>query len=352
MSVSQFVEEIESGKLGKNIGISTGLLKLDSLIFGIQRRYLYLIGSDSGSGKSSFGINIFLYNLLTNRGNKKVNILLYSFEMGSSIIFAKLMSLHIWNTYKKIITYEEILSLINPISETNYEFIKKSISWLKEIEQYITIYDKALTPSGIYATCKEWLKQFGTFEQVGEHKENYIDNYPESYKVVVCDHLGLIAGSDTKKIKMDTVADYFIYFRNKCAITGVFIQQLNRNSKSVERKTNGYELLDSSDLSDSSGPAQASEVILLLYYPYREKVARVEGYPIQNVLKHRFRLLQCVKNRFGRSDINIGAVFHGEIGMFRELPRPDTIADYEEYLDLNYQKKKEDSGENENIFKF
>lgn len=38
--------------------------------------------------------------------------------------------------------------------------------------------------------------------------------------------------------------------------------------------------------------------------------------------------------------------------MFAELPKPEQIADYEPYLDLNYQKKKEDSGENENIFKF
>ena len=30
-------------------------------------------------------------------------------------------------------------------------------------------------------------------------------------------------------------------------------------------------MLDTADLSDSSGPAQAAETIILIYYPYRER---------------------------------------------------------------------------------
>lgn len=111
-------------------------------------------------------------------------------------------------------------------------------------------------------------------------------------------------------------------------------------------------LYDNNVFKDTSGTTDASEVVIALYYPYREKIARCEGYPIQNILKKRFRLAQILKNRYGQADVNKGIVFYGEIGMFAELPKPEQIADYEPYLDLNYQKKKEDSGENENIFKF
>jgi len=45
---------------------------------------------------------------------------------------------------------------------------------------------------------------------------------------------------------------------------------------------------------DTSGTTDASEVVIALYYPYREKIARCEGYPIQNVLKKRFRLVQIL----------------------------------------------------------
>ena len=90
---------------------------------------------------------------------------------------------------------------------------------------------------------------------------------------------------------------------------------------------------------DTSGTTDASEVVIALYYPFREKIARCEGYPIQNVLKKRFRLCQILKNRYGLSDINKGLAFYGEIGMFKELPKPEEIGDYEPYLTLWHEKQ-------------
>jgi len=89
---------------------------------------------------------------------------------------------------------------------------------------------------------------------------------------------------------------------------------------------------------DSSGTTDASEIVIALYSPYREKVAKCEGYSIANVLKEKFILIEVIKNRYGRSGVNIGSVFHGNIGMFKELPLPSEISDYEPYLNLNYKK--------------
>ena len=36
--------------------------------------------------------------------------------------------------------------------------------------------------------------------------------------------------------------------------------------------------------------------------------------------------------------MNLGTSFFGEIGMFREMPLPKDIGDYEPYLDLQYKK--------------
>ena len=152
----------------------------------------------------------------------------------------------------------------------------------------------------------------------------------------------MISGTGTKKEKIDLTVDYMIYFRNKCEITGVFVQQLNRNAKSMDRKTNGYELVQLDDFKDTSGTTDASEVVIALYYPYREKIARCEGYPIQNILKKKFRLCQILKNRYGQSDVNKGLSFYGEIGMFRELPKPEEISDYSIYLELSTEKPADD----------
>ena len=304
------------------------------------------------TGKTSFALDIFVFNLLKNKKDRKVSILYYSFEMAAEVLYAKLLSRHIWEEYKEIVTYEDILSLTKPISKEHRNLVDKSISWINDVASCLTIYDKPLSPNGIYATCKEWLKRFGSFVEVSEHKENYIENNSEEYKIAIIDHVALISGQGTKKEKIDTTTDYFVYFRNKCGLSGIFIQQMNRNSKSMERKTSGYELYQLDDFKDTSGTTDASEVVIALYYPYREKIARCEGYPIQNILKKRFRLAMVLKNRYGQADVNKGVVFYGEVGMFSELPKPEEIVDYEEYLDLHYKKKKEDNKENDNIFKF
>jgi hypothetical protein len=355
MGVHKLLKNIEDGKSGKNIGISMGLPDVDKVLYGIQRKYIYTIGADTSGGKTSFGLDVFVYNLIKNAGDKKINILYYSFEMAAEVLFAKLLSRHIWDAYGKIITYEDILSLTRPISDEHLEIVNQCIPWLNKVEKSITIYDKPLTPEAIYGTCKEWLRKFGTFIPINEHKEDYSENDESEYKVAIIDHVGLIGGSGSKKERIDRTVDYFIYFRNKCGMTGIFIQQLNRGQKSMDRKLNGYELVQLDDFKDTSGTTDGSEIVIALYYPYREKIPKVEGYPIQNILKDRFRLIQILKNRYGRSDVSKGVIFHGEIGMFKELPRPEEISDYDKYLLLE-QKTDDlntlDKNENDNVFKF
>lgn len=42
--------EIERGLKGQNIGVSTGLLKLDEVIAGIQKKTIYNIAAGQGAG--------------------------------------------------------------------------------------------------------------------------------------------------------------------------------------------------------------------------------------------------------------------------------------------------------------
>ena len=356
MITERLVANIKRGIKGLNVGISTGLPVIDSKIYGLQKKSLIVLGADTSGGKTSFALDIFIYNILKNKGEREVNILYYSFEMASEILFAKLLSRHIYEEFQEIITYEEILSLTAPLSLEKLKYVKDCISWLKEVEKHITIYDKALSPNGIYATSKEWLRKFGEFVEIDEHREDFIPNNSEAYLIGLIDHVGLISGQGTKKERIDLTVDYQIYFRNKCNMTWVDIQQMNRNAKSMERRTGGYELYQLDDFKDTSGTVEGADIVIALYYPYREKIARCEGYPIQNILKRRFRLFQLLKNRYGLADYNKGLVFYGEIGLFRELPKPEDISDYEPYLELSTSKIQDsipidDENKNEYTFK-
>jgi replicative DNA helicase len=47
VGVDKLFNNIEEGKKGRNIGISTGMTTIDSVLYGIQRKYLYTIGADT-----------------------------------------------------------------------------------------------------------------------------------------------------------------------------------------------------------------------------------------------------------------------------------------------------------------
>jgi len=56
MIVDSLFKSIEEGKKGRNSGLSTGLNKLDGLIYGVQRKWMNVFAADSGSE-----INIYNY---------------------------------------------------------------------------------------------------------------------------------------------------------------------------------------------------------------------------------------------------------------------------------------------------
>ena len=87
-------------------------------------------------------------------------------------------------------------------------------------------------------------------------------------------------------------------------------------------------------LADSSGPSNAAEVVIGIFFPFREKLSKCEGYDIK-ILKNNFRLIQILKQRFGMSDRSVGCTFFGEVGLWNELPLPNEIQDYTQYVNLN-----------------
>ena len=340
--VESLYNTIQRGRSGLNVGLSTGLPKLDILTYGIQRRWMTVISGDSGSGKSVLSLYTYVYSAFRQymqNNDLDIHFLLFSFEMSAEVLLAKLLSLHIYDEFGEIIPYSEILSLGEICSDYHYKLIEQSKDWLNAFESRCEIIDKPVTAKGLYAICKEWSQKFGTYkegETVGEYtKIDYIPKNPEQYLIVVVDHIKLLSVSSghTSKQEIDEACDYLIHFRNKCNFTEVVIQQLNRNFKSMDRRNSVNNLLDLSDLSDSSGPTQAAETVIGIYHPFREKVPRCEGYDIRQ-LCDRFRLAQLLKNRFGLADKNIGLNFFGEIGLWRDLPLPQDINDYEQFIKL------------------
>ena len=331
---SRLMRMIRNGREGNNMGLTTGLKKLDKLTYGIQRSWLTVVAGGSGSGKSSFTLFSYVYQpLKLMLGDPRLKIIYFSFEMSQEVLMAKLLSMHILDRYKVRIRYSEILSFGDKLSDDKFKYIEMSATWMEEVEKHLIIFDKQTNAKGVETFLINYLKDNGEFKDISESQVSYIPKIKNQYNIVIVDHVRLLSGKPKEEI--DALCDSLVYLRNLAGLTIVLVQQINRDSQSMERRKGGYEMIQLSDLADSSAPAQSAETVIALFHPSREKLAVSGNYDIK-ALGDFVRIIQLLKNRFGEADKAIGSIFYGYVGVFSELPRADEISDYETYKDINY----------------
>lgn len=339
MITNSLIHQITLGRDGKNWGYRMGLPKLESIIDGVTQNTYTLIFSGTGSGKTSLALYSYIYRPLMEHlhdGNFKVTY--FSLEMSSELLFAKLLCMYIFEHYGVELSTKELLSKERNyrLSDENYQIVKDCIPWLRDVENVITVHDKALNAQVLYATLYKELEEEGDFIETDtrityeKHNENLVH-------LVVIDHLSLVRKSEGRNLKeeMDTVSSYLVTLRNRCKISPLVIMQANRESTSMDRKKAGLDNMQLSDIKDSGSPAQDSEIIISIFNPHRERLNSHRGYDI-STLGSRFRSITVLKNRYGEADVEVGVAFYGKCGLWKELPRADEIYDYDKYLTSNY----------------
>lgn len=363
MITERLFKKIYRGKQGLNKGLSTGFPRLDKFTFGLQRRYHYTIGGDSGAGKSTFALFSYIYKPLVQalKGEINAHFLIFSFELSSEVLFAKLLSLDLYDTYGIEISYENILSLTSEVDDETLKLIEERKHWLTDAEKLISIVDKSVSPEYVDSVLRMWFQKFGKFKTIlnnhGEEQEIYVANDPSQYSIILTDHIRLTESKGDIKVTIDDLCKKQIPYRNICEGTFINVQQLNRGFKSMERRAGGtYQMIQLDDFDSSSASTQASEVVIAIFYPIREKLSKCEGYDTKKLMDM-YRIIQLLKNRNGKSDKNIGVNFFGSIGLWRELPKAEEITDYEPYTYLIKPKLKEDikdenKQDNKNIYEF
>ena len=83
----------------------------------------------------------------------------------------------------------------------------------------------------------------------------------------------------------------------------------------------------------SGSPSQDSDVVMQLFFPFREKLTSYRGYRIlgDNSLGQVHRSVILSKNRYGIANQVINLGFYGSVGWWKELPTPDQIIDYTQF---------------------
>jgi len=348
-----FKKRIEQGIEGKYEGLKNGLSRINKYIYGIQRRYYYLIGALSGAGKTMLS-DFMLLNALRDAEEKgiNVNIFYYSYEINEGTKKANWLSNHIYNKYGIVIPPEVINGYgENRLTEEQKEIVDKEIPYIDKLFEKVNFRFDPINPTGIYKELYNFAEETGSFiteEYLDEHNNikrrivEYKPNDPESYTIIVLDHYALMKSERgfTLKENIDKMSEYFIWLRNICGYTILAVQQYNQSLNTVERlKFKGVDLTpQQNDFKDSGNPYQDCDVALGLMNPWKMDMKECLKYNLQ-FIQENFRLLKVIKNRNGKDNVAIGLFYKPESGSFAEL-KPAQEMSLEDYNKLDELRKR------------
>jgi hypothetical protein len=357
----RFKKLVDEGREGKNIGLSIGSPKLGLYMDDYLPGVSYLIGGNSGTGKSTFTLEKFIYNPLQdflNDESKKDRDpywIIFSLEMTMEQVYAKLCSMYIYDKYGIQLRFKEIFSRGKDciISEDNYNIIQNEIDeFLDVLDKRLIFHEGTLTEEVYLTTMNTELKRFGKF--VGNTYEPY-----NSQQIIgaLIDHCSLVKASNgrTKKEEMDAISRDSVIIRNKTRIVSpIHVSQFNRSSNSDERLKQSKQTPTASDYKDSGSIYEDSMCVFALFSPHQYSLNAFHSYNIK-VLEQNFIAVYLLKSRFGTSDIWVPFGYYGDCGRYFELPRPETINDWDRYKYPEWKFKEDMKNEEEisdNGFKF
>lgn len=330
--VDLLYSEIQDGLKGKNIGYSLGLPKLEDITDGLTRSTYTLLFAGSGIGKSSAMLFSYVYNpIIDHLLDGKLKIVLFSLEMKKTLVLAKLLSIYLFYKYNIQLSAKEILSRKKNFKLSDYQLnkINEGREWLKSVERILVIEDVGLTANKMYSRILYHLEENGVFTDKKNHT-GYVPNNPEQTLFFITDHLNLLRAEEgrTKKQEIDLASNMIVSIRNRTDASFLVLMQSNRSSANVERLKLNFSEPRVEDIKDSAVPSEDAEIVLALYNPKRDKLASYRGYDMKK-LDDKFRSILCLKNRYGESDVADCCYFDGKVGIFRELPKPEEINDYD-----------------------
>ena len=239
----------------------------------------------------------------------------------------------IFEKYNIRLSVKQLLSVQKGfiLNDECYNIVKECIPWMKKVESILTIYDKSATANSIYSNILKELEDRGRFEETDKRKIYYPDN-PDLVHLVIIDHLARIfcAPGNTLKQEMDLVSKYLYSLKNRCGISPIVIQQMNRGIQNVERRKEGLVTPLTSDLKDTNSSVEDAEIILAIFSPNKAKLSTHRGYDIKQ-LEDKYRSIFVLKSRYGESNVEDSIYYDGKCNKWVELPASNTIYDYEKF---------------------
>jgi hypothetical protein len=333
--VDDFMADVDRGIEGKNVGLPNGFTRINKFIHNVQKGRYYLIGADSGVGKTTLADRAFIIEPLTfcMENDLPIRVDYFSFEIGKSVKRASWASRLIFKQYGIRMPLDYILSHGNNKITTEHRGMLQSISpALKKLMDRIHFVWNPMTPGNMFKYLFRIAQQRGkfTYENYFDADEiekkrivGYVANNPEEPWIILADHIALAeeeAGMNLKQT-IDRLSTYFVFFRNICNATIVAIQQFNSELGSIERQKYKKSAIapQKSDFGDSKYTYRDADVVLGLLKPVQFDLGEYMGWDITRMGDYAIWMF-LMKNRYGPTNKAFGLVPDPVVGLFHEMP--------------------------------
>lgn len=371
--MSNFKSAYENGRLGKNIGLPTGLDVLDIAINGLQRRTVIGVAAPPKVGKSKFTNAHFIIYPYLLAPNADIEWIYFSYEMDRVQVEFAFAVFFLWydfgmNTYKDSNNKTQFITTDYLMGRLKDKLTHKTILVTKEIEDKLKIvYVNRIIPLfGEHDNDGKRISRgkidFIEAKQTADEMTNYVVAYarqhgefiyeeyitidgtgknitakrlksykaknPNKYTIVITDTLRKIklAAKQDKKQAADSWIESSILLRNLTAFSFVHIIHCNRNISSVERMNFSKEFLypTGDDIKETGNLSEEADYVLTLFNPNDEKYNLKRHFGLDlfengNLLYPDYRSLHLVESRHTICPQHMQLELNGATGFYKKL---------------------------------
>lgn len=327
---------------------------------GIEQGQYILVTANQKVGKSQLANYLYVFHALDyayeHPDQCSVHIIYFPLEESKQRIIERYLSYLLYKLNKIHIAPQDLrsTSVGYPVPESilkmfEDEEYKKRLDFFERCVQFET---EDTNPTGILRVCEKYAKEVGKFSSHTKKSngvleedvtifDDYVQNDPNHYKIVIVDHVSLVDKEQgfSNKQTVDKISEYCVkYLRNRYNYTCVVIQQQASEMEGLEAIKMKKMMPSTSGLSDSKYTSRDANLVLGLFDPSKFGLAQWLGYKIQDTdnvgLKSYGRFLYVLANRDGEMGGICPLFFDGAVCYFEELPRPDEFAKTKYYYDL------------------
>jgi hypothetical protein len=359
---NSFIYQVQNGRKGLNAGLENGLQGINRYLYGTQRGRYYLIGADSGVGKTT--VADFMYVLSTwmtaKKQGKKIKIFYCSFELAKIDKVARWVSFYVFLKTGKCIPSEYILGRIDGlyVTEAEIPIIMEGYRMVNEMMKDVIMVDAAVHPTKVFEDIiHHHYEKEGTVVRAAipeaearkgkkGHIIKYLPHDPTAYTLLVIDHLGLLQPEMGLSLKntMDKMSRYCIILRNLFQTTCIVVQQfstdlLQHKRERMDRLTGKQKeatiMPTRLDFGDSKATYRDADVVIGLVKPIVFDLDEFMGINTSRIshggMGDYCLVAGLMKNRYGASNKIFPLFLNPIAGVAQDLPT-NLDADYDPWL--------------------